>query len=280
MYEEVRSGVDWLSITLGKDKPNASWWHHCLLMHISGLRIGGYDLKERSMLGYQGWACGNCFIGEREDDYYCQLTGHHADGAFELAYRSDAHISRIDMQTTVKYKEMDYNVAREAYDGTLAVNALLPLARRRKIYIICGSDGGDTLYVGSPSSEIRTRLYNKEVQSEDTDYTRCWRYECVFRNDYATGYAKELYEAVDNRMGRCAAIVAEIYRRRGIRCGWVDSDELPCLPIIKTLPSDVEKRLWWLENQVKPAVRKLTDAGFRDKVIAALGLDETLPESV
>src|SRR3982750_3078630 len=162
MYEEIRSGIDWLSITLTKDKPNASWWHHCLFMHITGLRTLGYDLKERSMLGYQGWACGNCFIGEREDDYFCQMTGYHANEAFELAYRDDAHVSRIDVQVTVKYAVMDYNVAREAYDASMASNELLPSKRRRKIYIICGSDGGDTLYVGAASSETRVRLYNKE----------------------------------------------------------------------------------------------------------------------
>lgn len=272
--EAVTAGIDWLTCTLPRDSPASAEWYGRGLRYIEYISKQGYEMKPRKLLGYEGWSCGNCFVGEREDDYICQFTGYHADDGFDTVYRPDVHISRIDVQTTVKYSEMPLTIAREAYSDAKMANEQLPKTRRRKLFIIIGSDGGDTFYLGSASSDQRARIYNKEVQSEDILYQRTWRYEVVFRNNHATSIAGHIQSNNRNKAQCCADVVAVWLQARGVETAWHENDHALPIPLVRTLPTDIERKIHWLESQVRPTVSKLCDLGFRDIVLAALNLSE------
>jgi hypothetical protein len=272
MIEAVHSGVDWLTCTLPIDAPSAGDWNTKALRYLAYVAKQGYEMKERSMLGYEGMACGNCFVGYRDTDYMFQWTGFHADDGFDVIWRPDLHISRIDVQTTVKYNPMPLDVAKVAYRSAMESNQLLPASRRRKMYIIVGSDGGDTFYLGSPSSDQRGRIYNKEVQSEDIYYQRTWRYEAVFRNNHATSIANHIYTSDKTKAQVCADVCAQWFGRRGVPIPWDTDTNATPLPLVRSLPTDIERKLVWLESQVKPTVALLCSLGFRDIVLTALGL--------
>jgi len=42
------------------------------------------------------------------------------------------------------------------------------------------------------------------------------------------------------------------------------------MPLIRTLPTDVEAKLRWLEYQVAPTVKYLCELGFRDTLLSTL----------
>jgi len=273
--EQIRAGIDWLTITLGKDKSGAGWWHSKAHEHLKELTTGQYQLKQYRMQGYDGWGAGGCFVGEREADYLAQFSGHYADDAFWSLVRDDAHTSRIDLRVDVKFAIMPQDVAKKGYRDAIRANSQLPAQRQRKIYIIVGSDGGSTLYVGAPSSEQRGRLYNKEVQSEDPLYARTWRYECVYRNDSAVRVCSILRAAGASDFGIIRSIVATWYKDRGIRTTELGRNGTITIPLTRTIPSDVEKRLLWLKNQVAPALRFLQENGASAEMLDALGI--TLP---
>jgi len=270
--EQVRAGIDWLTLTLGKDRSASAWWFDKAIKHIKELTIGSYQLKQYRMQGYDGFGAGGCFVGEREKDYIAQFSGHYADDAFWSLARDDAHCSRIDLRVDVKYKIMPQNVAKEGYKRALASNRELPTQRQRKIYIIVGSDGGSTLYIGSPTSEQRGRLYNKEVQSEDPLYSRTWRYECVYRNDSAQRVVSLVRAAGAADFDAIRSIVATWYRDRGVSVAHFGRSATIAVPLTRTIPTDVEKRLTWLKHQVAPALRFLQENGASVEMMEALGI--------
>lgn len=272
MIERTTAGIDWLTCTLPAEADNANGWYTRCLRHLEYVRKQGYEMKERKLLGYEGVSCGNCFVGDRDTDYMCQWTGFHADEGFEAVYRPDLHISRIDVQVTTKLDVMDLKIARRAYSDAKTGNDHLPATRRRKLFIIIGSDGGDTFYLGSASSDQRARIYNKDIQSEDPLYTRSWRYEVVFRNNYATSIAGLIHGTNRTKAEICSDVVASWLQTRGCQTPWYENDEAPPLPLVRTLPTDIERKLHWLESQVRPTIKTLCDLGFRDIVIEALNL--------
>src|SRR6267378_2840287 len=238
IIEVVNAGIDWLTATLPVEASMSADWYGRGLRYLQYIQKQGYELKERSLLGYTGLSCGNCFVGARDSDYICQWTGYHADDGFDAIYRPDMHISRIDVQVTVKYAVMPLTIAREAY------------------------------------RDQRGRIYNKEVQSEDVTYLRTWRYETVFRNNHATSISGHIYTHSSNKAQICADICAKWFTARGVACAWHNNDNALPIPLVRTLPTDIERKLHWLEMQVKPTIKLLCELGFRDILLASLGLSE------
>lgn len=270
VVEALYSGIDWLTLTLPSDAAGYAEWRNKGIRELERIATAGYVLKPRGLLGYYGLSAGNCFVGERDGDSMMQFTGHHADGAFDRVFRSDAHISRVDMQVTVKTVERHADVAKQAYNGATLNNDSLPQGRRRKLVLIVGSDGGDTVYVGSPSSDARGRIYNKEVQSEQPEFTRCWRYEVVYRNSNATTASAAIYAQGSDHTRICQIAVASWFGSRGVDVNWFFSGILEPLPLKRTLPTDIEAKLRWLEVQVAPTIRYLCELGYRDTLQAML----------
>ena len=272
MIEVVTAGIDWLTATLGTGAVLDQEWIEKGLKCIDIVVKEGETLEYWRTQGYEGVKAGGCFVGTRADTHMIQFSGRYADMFFDETYRYDAHYSRIDVQTTVKHKHMPKRVAKDAYRDAIAENQTIPMARRRKIFLIVGSDGGDTLYVGSTSAAQRGRLYNKEVQSEDPLYSRTWRYEVVLRNEHATSLSGVLSTKSTNRAQFCSDWTAIWYQKRGIEVPWAYDETLLPLPPIKTLPTDTERKLNWLAHQVRPTVKELIDKLGRDAILTVLGL--------
>ena len=277
--EALYAGVDWLSATLPSSAPNYAEWRNRAIKQLERIAKLGYVIKPRGLLGYYGLSAGNCFVGEREGDTLIQFTGYHADEAFDKVYRTDMHTARIDIQVTVKTVERHLDVAKTAYAAATIDNDSLPAARRRKLVLVVGSDGGDTFYLGSPSSDQRGRIYNKEVQSELPEHTRCWRYETVYRNGAATSISAAIYAHPHNRARLCQTIAASWFGKRGVDVNWFFSGVLEPMPLKKTLPTDIEAKLRWLEVQVAPTVRYLCELGYRDTITLLLLPDAEQPKS-
>ena len=270
--EKVTSGIDWVSCTLGKGEIDYQVWKGDALYALEEVRKAGYVFAPRKLLGFEGYSAGNCFVGENETTGYAQFTGEKADWAYDYLQHPKAHYSRIDVQLTIKTSEMNAREGKRCYRAAMDNNKSLSEGRKRKIWIIVGSDGGDTLYIGAQSSDQRARIYNKEVQSEDIRYTRCWRYEVVFRNQLSTGLARTHLNEADKRTERCVEIVTSWLAKRGISIPGMARWEGAILPMERTIPTDLERKLKWLGDQVKPTYRYLCAMGLREAADQAIGI--------
>lgn len=272
IIEQVRAGVDWITMTLPHAANEGAWWLGGMLTHLRQECAPEHIVKQYRLQGYDGWGSGGCFVGEREDGFMGQFSGSFADDAFFKFHRRDCHVSRIDLRVDVKYRIMPQTVARKGYTSAIRANDELPASRRRKIYLVMGSDGGDTLYVGAPSSEQRGRLYNKEIQSEDPIYGRTWRYEVVYRNDSAAAVCNTVKAHEESDFDVIRSIVASWYGNRGIATRHFGTGKIIAVPLARTIPSDLEKRLVWLRTQVAPALRFIQEAGATNEMLEALGI--------
>ena len=265
--ESRTAGIDWLTLTLPVSAVLSEAWVEHALPVLDTIAAQGYELKYRTLQGYYGVSAGNCFVGSREDSHIVQLTGHHANDHFATVWRSSCHCSRIDVQCTVKYKDMPLDVAKECYELASLDNLRLPEARRRKLTIIRSSGGGETCYIGSHSSEQFARIYNKAVQSEDISYERSWRFELVYKNDVASRLAAKCPFNSLERADWAASVIYQWLRARGVTYDGITADERAVMPLTRQLPSDVEKRMKWLTNQVKPSIRMLIEQGYGEQVM-------------
>src|ERR1044072_1682207 len=272
MIEVVTAGVDWLSATLVRGAVMDQLWVERCLRLLDAVVADGHKLEYRSWNGYSGEGAGGGFVGEREEGHYAQVSGVYAYTTFVKTYRYDMHVSRLDIQVTVKYKNMPKRVAKEAYRDAMAENASISSSRRRKIYIIVGSDGGDTCYVGSPSSDERGRIYNKEVQSEDIHFMRTWRWEVVLKNDKATDCASRISQVTTNRISWLSDFCGHWWEKRGVSVPWLLAEApVPVRPV-RTIPTDVERKRNWLAHQVRPTVEYLLTLYDKEDILLLLGL--------
>ena len=270
--EKITAGLDWLTLTLPVTAESDQTFVYNGLMCLDEIEKEGYQLEYRSWNGYQGVGANGSFVGSRQSDHIVQLSGRHADAFFDRVYRPDAHVSRLDVQVTVKYKVMPKRVAKEAYRDAIAENETIPVGRRRKIWLIVGSDGGDTAYIGSASSDVRGRIYNKEVQSEDPLYAKTWRFEVMLRNDQATTLSRSVATKSAGRAQFLADWCAIWYEKRGVTPPWTFDETIAPLPPEKTLPTDVERKQNWLRHQVRPTVEYLLTVVDRETILTLLGL--------
>lgn len=272
--QTVYSGVDWISGTLGREElDNQTWLYDCLhaLEQVQAL---GNTYKRRSMLGFDGWESGGCFVGSNETMHYAQFAGKYANDAYHMLAHPKVHISRVDLQITVQYdielvKEGRYQYARAIHHN----KSLLP-HRQRKIHLYAGSDGADTVYLGSPSSDARGRLYNKAKQSNEPAYERSWRYEVVYRNERAASVFGQLPDDYNANTSIILEEVVRWYSERGIdvldvRTRGGNTIAPPRLP-----KSDVARKLRWIKTQVVPTIRKLAELGYAEELM------ETIAEAI
>lgn len=272
MIERITAGLDWISCTLGKDEEGYQLWKGNALYALEKVCDAGYVLVPRKLLGFEGLSAGNCFVGENETNAYAQFSGEKADWAYDFLSHPNAHYSRIDAQVTVKRDVMDLKEGRRCLNAANRANADLPSGRKRNIRYMAGSDGGFTLYVGAASSTQSCRIYNKEVQSEDITYSRCWRYEVVLRNELSTQLAHTLANTTAARADFCVSFCTAWLAKRGVHIRGLEHSRGAALPIERTMPTDVERKLRWLKEQVQPSVEYLIGLGFRDAVLELLGL--------
>src|SRR5690242_8074524 len=146
-------GIDWLTITVPYEHSAGEAWLEVCLGVMDKIAEEGNILKHRTLQGYYGISAGNCFAGSRDDGYMCVLTGSHANDYYTTVYRHFGHISRLDVQATVQYEEEQYGIAQDAFNDWHNGSEHLRTNRKLGVILITDGKGGDTVYIGSKSSE-------------------------------------------------------------------------------------------------------------------------------
>jgi hypothetical protein len=268
--DTVWTGVDWISATLGREELDDQVWLFDAIHALEQVALAGNKYTRRHLLGFDGWESGGCFVGSNEKRHYAQFVGKYANDAYTYVDHPKVHISRIDLQVTVQYSEELLKEGKAIYAKSVRFNQGLPEHKRRKINIFIGSDGGDTVYLGAPSSDTRARIYNKQRQSQMAQYDRSWRYEVVYKNDYALPVFRRIISEADEASGFILSEVSAYLRNRGVQIrGLGIGGDNPLSPP-KSPPSDVERKLRWIRNQVVPTIRTLAELGYAEELMDAI----------
>lgn len=271
----VTAGIDYISATMLHTNPKVLIWYTDCVRYIETIARDGNDIKSTRRLGYEGFSSGGSFVGVREDGYLCTISGERAQEGFDTVYRYNPHVSRLDVQCTVKTPSGGRSTAVDARDAVAKANAKLSNVAQRDAVLIDSLLKGSTVYVCSRKSEQFARIYDKDKESGEERYKDCWRYEVQLKNNLATKTAELFRVSEYAQPAQAAVFVRQWLRKRGVHVPWKADAELSALPSDKNTPSDVEARLRWLREQVQPALRRLLKLGLRDSILEALGLDET-----
>lgn len=267
-YAIVQSQVDWLTVTrpssleddrllnLGeciahsesKTDPNITHW----AWH-------GYDGKRGEHFAY----------GRRFDSDILQLSGDLAAEWFDEAWTRAAKCTRIDLAVTVRYDGGKEWVARDGYQQGLDWNA--EHGRGPERTLIVNGRGGSTTYIGTRTSDLYARLYDKWRESGDERYRYCWRWEVEAKADIAGRVCARISSA-GNRASECADIVATHFVRRGVSAEWMEGRDVRRIETVRR-PSGVASRLGWLDSSVRPVIERLLPLVSEEDLLNALGLE-------
>lgn len=264
-------GVDYLRVTAdseaGKKAILLAWAKGRAQMERLGDRV-----RKGGMQGFTGESCGPLFYGRNDTHFMLQASGGKADELFPTLPWDSLHCTRIDVQITLQYDAYDPAIAQTI--GTRRARGFLDHGRqpkpRQNLHI--GYGRGDTLSIGSRSSPRYGRIYDKQQESKDERYARCWRFEV----EYKDPVADKVVEFLRNSPSLDRAVAASV---AGQMAEWGLALDLPVEPVLVAgsvgrREYDSDRAIKWLESQVRPTVERLLGTVDRASVLAALGLEE------
>ena len=176
----------------------------------------------------------------------------------------DARISRLDVACDDKEGYLDMKTIVECVNENEIRSRLL----KRTVYT--KKDGkqnaGQTVYIGSPSSSFRIRIYDKALEQKTEGH---WvRVEMVLKGRNANGFVSEMMEQEEKNVGNLAAKVLndklsfiELDDNNISRCSvcpWWQKfvDELESVHLVarEAIQHSVDKIMEWVDNQVAPSL--------------------------
>jgi hypothetical protein len=196
------------------------------------------------------------------------LAGHYWRDNLPIGH----NVSRLDVAVDVWWGE-DPDTYIALHNVETLDARVLAAHRRWRVACVNGYGDGDTLYIGSRTSNEFIRIYNKYKESKcDERYNGCTRYEIEYHNESATAL---VHRAGARRSDRALLLgeVSSLLHRRGVG---VLSSLLASEPIsepIRRVATSDERKLDWLRTGVSPTVKHLLTRYSREDILNALGLD-------
>lgn len=266
----IDAGVDWLTVTSlktheGHERDLTNWYE---ILNRRRHDAGVYE--EASVLGYAGLKTEHLFVGTRWDGAMLRMSGSYARETWNAVSVSNGNVTRLDLQVTVQWNGEGAHPARLAAIGAEMANEQLPVSRQRLVHEHKDNRQGYTTYIGSRQSAAFARVYHKSAQAPDEYPENTYRYEVQFNKETAPMVHKSLLENQDRAEAYVIAVVWDWFERRGVIPVFRRSGEVVNIPR-EVLPlTDMDKKLRWLYNQVRPTVTDLLSLGHREAVLVAL----------
>lgn len=289
--------VDWLTFSVKTDNVNYVIENY-LGMEPSLFQETGYGL-----LGYEKCKAFNniniCYEG-RENDFFqnmgvCVSMSGNGCRTFEtmsklpeqsetgpfpvlfglLAGNASVNVSRLDIACDDKEGYLDMEqVVKETYANNIN-------SRMTKRQVVVSLDGtqrdGSTVYIGSPSSDFRIRIYDKALEQGESGH---WvRVEMVMRSKNANGFVDQV--ALGTSVGELAAKVLndkfsfinkdDSNISRCSVCSWwanfVGELESVCIFSRKVIQHAIEHVASWIDSQVGPSLAMIASSLGFDHII-------------
>ena len=263
----VSLGVDYLTIT----EKNATRWNE-IVQFLEGTLIRvmlaeGHTWEQAKQLGYQGSRIGTMFMGSRTDSSMLRVSGGLAEDVFTVLSEKfeDLHVTRIDLQVTIAFKGDRMLYAEECKAQVLHHQETSRNRSQPAVTLISTAGRGDTLQIGSRSSEVFCRIYDKwrEQKLEYIPYT--WRFEVELKGETARNVAQHLSKAEPIEQ-EISNMVEGTFLARGVKEPMLKGMSPHTLKGSRSKTDD-QKRMKWLKQHVLPTVRRLHDHGYREELL-------------
>lgn len=254
---EVTYGMDWIAATTTDPNLGERWYMDYLayretrpLFEKEWVHQGGYLGRE-----VEGFAWGQSMrLG-----FIIRGTGATAERVYPSVQHERARITRLDLRVDVSCLEYSPDVARLTWVQNQ--DSLKPQYRLNL------GPTGQTCYIGSMSSDVFGRLYDKGGE-RGLGQGLMWRYEVVYRKEQAI----PVLDALKARgIQAIPEIVGEYFASRN--AVMVFRADGPGVHRAEAKKGDVDAKLDWLRKSVQKTVLRLVEGGYRTETLQALGLE-------
>lgn len=272
----LESGVDWLTLTLGDKLP--VWEGDMASALTATLRDaqGGWVPHEREPWGwngYAGWREGPLCFGARGDGTIVRVSGGVADRFARAPYLALWTCTRVDVQATLRLTERTPDQEIAYLTSRVRTHTRKGAGRPPTVRYVQTWGSGDTLYIGSRTSDVMMRVYNKEAErGDEPGYAGALRVEMEVKGS-ASRALWGTYGGRPDASRRMVESLRAAAQERGIYL--LEELGLAEAAAPRTVPreTDDERTLQWLATSVSGAVGRLTVNGMLSSVLQALGLD-------
>lgn len=268
----LSAGCDWITVTQEPGEKMDQLREMSLGLADAEMHNGMFG-RPWSASGYEGFSCGHLEYGERHDGCIVQLHSHLSHAHWLRFFALARNVSRIDVEVTTATEEDPAFRLRRHLRQLQRHNR--KLKRGPQLSYMVSHTGGMTIYSGSPQSDVRLRIYDKERESNQSQWSKAVRFEAQFRRGSSLRMARNMSSARSPGQTGGAA-VRRILQNRGGSCrtlnellrGSVSFETLQDAPTLK----DVDRVCGWLRKSVQPSVQRLLVYTERAVVLEALGL--------
>jgi DNA relaxase NicK len=230
----------------------------------------GHQLEPARILGFDGFSSGTTvFYGQSNTTAMLRIAGEDSDSHFKEFNQPDYHYTRLDIQVTCwcndwpdKYEETCYDIFKEQFNPEGAKNSGPRITRDAK--------GGWTVYSAARTAKQMARIYNKYAETPEEHYRNAIRFELELKDTYASEMANMLQFQGIHANKYILSYLKLWFSRKGIILPYNARTADISLLSIPHIETDTEKKLQWLERQVRPTVQRLIDQGLREYVTILL----------
>lgn len=271
----TEASVDWLTVTASEHQRRGVLFDMFTKV-CDAMKTLGQDPQVWNWMGYKGLQVTGVRWGTRAEDDIAIASGMDAAQWWQQLAGFRDNCSRVDLAVTVFPPFAMYDVAARAYSSMGGWNG--NNSQKRKACFLHNNAGGQTLYIGSRSSDQFGRLYDKSAQLRPPRPAgTIWRYEVEFKHQRAEVVLKSLI-ASESAQRFPDSIVPTLYdwfEERFVQPIFTRNCTVPVLPtqLQATVTTD-QMKLEWLRRQVGPAVRKLVQRGYADQLRELFTLTE------
>lgn len=268
----VSVAVDWITITASDEKRRLEILNRFLRLKEALLLM--HELpKSWSFRGYSGFSIGSARWGTRDDSDILILSGEDCQAFWRIFAGWATNCSRLDLAVTARTTRC-YPRLLDTYISMLREGDSAMLKRTVKVARCDGT--GKTLYVNSRNTDQFGRIYDKGAQlGLPLDIHRLWRYEIELKNERAHKTIKQLLstELEESWPQSICSTVWEWFNQRELPPIFSRQSGLGLDLELHASITSVSQKLNWLTRGVSPTIKTLIDAGYKNEVINALGLD-------
>jgi len=201
-------------------------------------------------LAYRGYWCAEtrrAFVGDDGCRVMVSVTSSPAhNAALAIPRLETLSIARIDVQTTLISRDAD-----------ALIRACEPAKRYQAFRIAPVRGRGHALYVGSPKSDKRLRVYNKSAESGEMPNSGEYvRFELQLRDDYAErAFAALRGGGLKGWYLHALKAMIDLFTFSVVRDSLNDVEEYRQNSV--ALEDWTQRRIIWVERSVVPALKRL-----------------------
>lgn len=269
----ARGSVDWVTATTTDRRRGMNW---CEM--FNSYRAREDRVTPVKTHGFTGMGLDKLRYLYREDDerFMMVAQGEVAAKLWADLVTAPAKVTRVDLAVDV---EMDPGLKNAPFH---IFRILSKVDQRSKLTVVMDKAGGTTLYTGSRQSDMFGRMYDKGAQSETRQPGELYRYELEAKGKVAKTLGKEL-DGMTGEQDKVPVWIAEnvkgFFGKRLIPVAFETDKEKADWQTSYCRVTSADKRLAWIQSQVKPSVQWLFEIGLGRQCMEALGLNIKLVET-